>query len=72
MTNATGTVVEGVLIQDQGDGLQPLAFMSKVLKLSKRRYSVYERELAAIVYCFPQWRHYLEGCLGGVTVMTDH
>ena len=59
-------------MQDQVEGLQPLAFMSKALKPSERRYSVYERELAAVAYCFLQWRHYLEGCLGGVTVMTDH
>ena len=59
-------------MQDQGEGLQPLAFMSKVLKPSERRYSAYERELATIAYCFLQWRHYLEGCPGGVTVMIDH
>ena len=33
---------------------------------------MYERELAAVAYCFLGWRHYLEGCLGGVTVITDH
>ena len=59
-------------MQDQGEGLQPLAFMSKALKPSERRYSAYGRELAAVTYCFLQWRHYLEGCPGGVTVMTDH
>ena len=60
------------MMQDQGEGLQPLAFMSKALKPSERRYSAYERELAAIAYCFLQWRHYLEGCPGGVNVVTDH
>ena len=72
VTDALGTTVGGVLMQDQGEGLQPLAFMSKALKPSERRYSAYERELAAVVYCFLEWRHYLEGCPGGVTVMTDH
>ena len=43
--------------------------MSRALKPTKQRYSAYERELAAIAYCFIQWRHYLEGCPGGVTVM---
>ena len=59
-------------MQDQGDGLRPIAFMSRALKQSEQRYSAYERELAAVAYCFIQWRHYLEGCPKGVTVVTDH
>ena len=46
--------------------------MSNALKPSERRYSAYERELAAVAYCFLQWRHYLEGCPGGVNVVTNH
>ena len=46
--------------------------MSRALKPTEQRYSAYERELAAIAYCFIQWRHYLEGCPRGVTVITDH
>ena len=38
----------------------------------EQRYSAYERELAAVAYCLQSWRHYLEGCPGGVTVVTDH
>ena len=59
-------------MQDQGEGLRPLAFMSRALKPTEQQYSAYERELAAIAYCFVQWRHYLEGCPGGVIIMTDH
>ena len=59
-------------MQDHGDGLRPLAFMSKAFKPSEQRYSAYERELAAVAFCLIQWRHYLEGCPGGVTVITDH
>ena len=59
VTDASRAAVGGVLMQDQGEGLQPLAFMSKALKPSERRYSMYECELAAIAYCFLQWRHYL-------------
>ena len=71
VTDASGAVVGSVLMQDQGEGLQPLASMSKALKPSERRYSAYEGELAVVAYCFLQWRHYLEGCLGGVNVVTD-
>ena len=52
--------------------LHHLAFMSRTFKPSEQRYSAYERELAAVAYCFIQWRHYLEGCPKGVTVVTDH
>ena len=61
-----------VLMEDQGEGLQPLAFRNKGLKTSERRSSAYEHELVAITYCFLQWRHYLEGCPGGVNVITNH
>ena len=59
-------------MQDQGDGLRPVAFMSHALKPIEQRYSAYEREMAAVAYYCIHWRHYLEGCPGGVTVITDH
>ena len=72
VTDASGAAVGGVLMQDQGEGLQPLACMSKALKPLARRYSAYEHELAAVAYCFLQWRHHLEGCPGGVNAIIDH
>ena len=49
--DASGTTASGVLLQDQGDGLQPLAFLSRRLKPTEQRYSAYERELAIVAYC---------------------
>ena len=72
VTDASSIAAGGVLMQDQGDGLQPLACLSRRLKPMEQRYSVYERELAAIAYCVQSWRHYLEGCPGGMTVVTDY
>ena len=72
VTDASGTAAGGVLMQDKGEGLQPLAFLSRRLKPTEQKYSAYERELAAVAYCLQSWRHYLEGCPGGVTVVTDH
>ena len=46
--------------------------MSRALKPTEQRYSAYEHELAAVAYSLKQWRHYVEGCPGGVTVITDH
>ena len=59
-------------MQDQGEGLRPVAFMTREFKPTQQWYSAYERDLAVVVYRFIQWRHYLEGCLGDVTVVTDH
>ncbi|KAL0362118.1 UNVERIFIED_CONTAM: RNA-directed DNA polymerase [Sesamum calycinum] len=42
------------------DGHQ-VAFESRKLKDVERRYSVHEKELLVIVYCFKLWRHYLLG-----------
>ena len=72
VTDASGTAASGVLMQDQGNGLQPLAFLSRWLKTAEQRHSAYEREMVATAYCLQSWWHYLEGCLGGVTVVTDH
>ena len=57
---------------DHGDGLRPLVFLNRQLKLTEQRYSAYERELTAIACSWLAWRHYLEGYPGGATVMTDH
>ena len=72
VSGASRDVAGGILMQDQGEGLRPVAFMSREFKPTEQRYSGYERELAAVAYYFIQWRHYLEGCPGGVTVVTDH
>ena len=52
VTDASGLAAGGVLMRDQGQGLCPLAFMSRALKPTEQRYSAYERELVAIAYCF--------------------
>ena len=51
VTDASGSAAGGVLMQEQGDGLQPLAFLSRRLKPMEQNYSAYERELAAVAYC---------------------
>ena len=51
VTDAFGTTAGGVLRQDQGNGLQPLTFLSRRLKPTEQRYSAYEQELAIVAYC---------------------
>lgn len=69
-TDASGFAVGAVLMQDQGKGLQPIAFLSKKMLDAETRYPVHEQELLAIIHSLSSWRHYLHGAK--FKVMTDH
>ena len=69
--DASKIAMGGTLMQDHGEGLRPIAFMSRTLTPAEHKYSAYERELAAMAFCFVKWCHYLEGCPGGVKLITD-
>ena len=51
VTDASSIAAGGVLMQDQRNGLQPLAFLSRRLKPMEQRCSAYEWELAVVAYC---------------------
>jgi hypothetical protein len=70
-TDASVVAIAGVLLQDQGKGLQPLAFYSKKLTDREARYPVYELELYALVMGLREWRCFLEGSPDSV-IYTDH
>ena len=69
-TDASGFAVGAVLQQDQGQGLQPIAFLSKKMLPAETRYPVHEQELLAIIHALRTWRHYLDG--RKFIVRTDH
>src|SRR3954470_24330625 len=69
-TDASGFAVGAVLQQDQGHGLQPVAFTSRKMNPAERNYSAYEQELLAVVHAFQKWRVYLQG--RPFTLYTDH
>lgn len=69
-TDASGYAVGAVLQQDQGHGLQPIAFLSKKMLPAETRYPVHEQELLAIITALGAWRHYLYGAK--FVVRTDH
>jgi hypothetical protein len=71
-TDASGFAVGAVLQQDQGKGLQPIAFLSKKMLDAETRYPVHEQELLAIIHALSSWRHYLLGSRFKVIVRTDH
>jgi len=69
-TDASGFAVGAVLQQDQGKGLQPIAYLSKKMLPAETRYPVHEQELLAIIHSLSTWRHYLHGAK--FKVLTDH
>ena len=70
-TDASGFAVGAVLLQDQGRGLQPVAFHARKMNKHERHYPVHEQELLAVKDAVQAFRCYLHGC-AGFTVITDH
>ena len=69
-TDASAVAIAAVLLQDQGNGLQPVAYFSKKFSPAELRYPVYEQELFALVSALGEWRCYLDGAQA--TIYTDH
>lgn len=65
--DASGFGLGAVLLQNQ----RPIAFHSYKLSEAEQRCPVGEQELLAVITALKQWRCYLEGAIGGVTVVTD-
>ena len=60
-TDASGVGLGAVLLQDQGEGLQPVAFASKKLNPAERRYHTIEQEVFAAVWGIRRFYPYLYG-----------
>ncbi len=69
-TDASAVAAGAVLLQDQGVGLQPVAYYSRKFSGAETRYPVYEQELMALVCALQKWRCYLEG--NPSQIFTDH
>jgi len=69
-TDASDIAISAVLNQNQGRGMQPIAFESRKLSVHELNYPIHEKELLAIVHALKIWRIYLEG--HKFTVITDH
>lgn len=70
VTDASDTAMGAVLQQLKGGHWQPLAFFSKNLSSSQRKYSPYDRELLAIYESIKYFRFMLEA--RHFVVYTDH
>ena len=69
-TDASLVSVGGIVEQDFGQGLQPVAFESRTLNLAETRYSAYEGDLLGIAWAIGKWLRYFEG--RKFIVQTDH
>jgi hypothetical protein len=62
--NGTGAI----LMQNH----HPIAYHSHKFTTTERNYSAGEQELLAVVLALTEFRCYVQGCAGGLTVDTDH
>ncbi|MCW2743449.1 MAG: uncharacterized protein JWR45_3871 [Blastococcus sp.] len=69
-TDASGFALGAELLQDQGRGLQPIAYHSQKMTPAERNYPVHEQELLAVISALKEWRHYVFG--KEFKVVTDH
>lgn len=69
-TDASLVAIGAVLMQDLGNGLQPIAYESKKLSEAEKKYPIHELELYAVVHALRTWRYYLLG--SNFVVKTDH
>jgi len=67
--DASGFAIGCVLQQDQGSGLQPIAFESRKLQPAERHLAPYDRELIALTHALLKWKHLLLGAK--FTIHTD-
>ncbi|GJP60385.1 hypothetical protein CLOP_g17596 [Closterium sp. NIES-67] len=70
ITDANDIAIGAILLQDFGDGLQPVAYESRKLQGAEKNYIVHDKEMLAMVHAFKTWRCYLTGA--DVAVRTDH
>jgi RNase H-like domain found in reverse transcriptase len=71
--DTSGYATGAVLSQLQEDGKwHPVGFLSKSLSEAERNYDIYDKELMAIIRALEVWRHYLEGSLHAIEILTDH
>ena len=72
-TDASDYATGAVLQQDQGRGLQPIAYCSHKMTDPETRYPVHDKEMLAIVRALGEWRTYLHGRQPfTIRIRTDH
>ncbi|CAI5471080.1 unnamed protein product [Closterium sp. Yama58-4] len=70
VTDASDQAIGAVLLQDQGRGLQPIAYESRKLRGAELNYPMHDKEALAIIHAYKVWRWHLEGA--DSVIRTDH
>ncbi|CAI7763005.1 unnamed protein product [Closterium sp. NIES-53] len=70
VTDVSDIAIGAVLLQDFGNGLQPIAYESRKQHPPEKNYPIHDREMLVIVHAFKLWCCYLTGA--DVTLRTDH
>ncbi len=65
-SDASDFAIGGVIVQDG----RPVAFESKKLNETERRWPIHEKEMWAVIHCFKTWGHYIGS--KDVVVWTDN
>ena len=68
--DASNNAISGVLTQVHEDGEHPIAYVSRVLTETERRYTVSEKECLACKFSILKFRPYVEG--SKFKLITDH
>ena len=72
-TDTLDYVLAAILLAYDTEGaLHPIAFHSHTFTSPELNYDVHDKELSAIFEVFKWWRHYLEGSVEPIDVVTDH
>lgn len=69
-TDASDFALGAELLQDFGNGLQPIAYHSRKLSAAEVNYPTHDKEMLAIIDSLRTWRHLVLGSKG--LVLTDH
>ena len=59
-TDACGTAVAAVLLQEFPEGRKPIAYASRTLSKQEKKFSIYELEALAVLFGIEKFRLYLE------------
>lgn len=71
-TDASGYALAAIISQLIEDAWHPIAFYSRKMTSAELNYDTHDKELLAIIEAFKHWRHYLEGSIYSIQVLTDH
>ncbi len=73
-TDSSNFAIGAILSQrlQSDNSVHPIAFYSRSLTSTERNYSIYDKELLAIVDSLENWRHLLKGTSTPFTIFSDH